>query len=65
MQRKIWKDENLLKRLDSSNQILFCLVKLRHNTNFDMLLFMFGFLKTMALDNFWKWIEIMYFKLKF
>ncbi|XP_047133393.1 uncharacterized protein LOC124811567 isoform X2 [Hydra vulgaris] len=58
-------DESLLKRLDSADQIVFCLVKLRHNINFDMLSFMFGFKKTTALNNFWKWIDIMYIKLKF
>ena len=57
--------KNLLKKLESADQIVFCLVKLRHNINFDMLSFMFGFKKTTALDNFWKWIDIMYVKLKF
>lgn len=58
-------DENLLKILDSADQIVFCLVKLRHNINIDMLSFMFGFKKTTALNNFWKWIDIMYVKLKY
>nr|XP_047141029.1 uncharacterized protein LOC100213625 [Hydra vulgaris] len=58
-------DESLLKRLDSADQIVFCLVKLRHNINFDMLSYMFGFKKTTALNNFWKWIDIMYINLKF
>nr|XP_047127621.1 uncharacterized protein LOC105849804 [Hydra vulgaris] len=40
-------------------------IKLRHNINFDMLLFMFDIKKTTALDNFWKWIDIMYVKLKY
>ena len=58
-------DKILLKRFDSADQIVFCLVKLRHNINFDMLSFMFGFKKTLALEHFWQWIEIMYVKLKF
>nr|XP_047141115.1 uncharacterized protein LOC124816123 [Hydra vulgaris] len=54
-----------LKRFNTEDKIVFCLVKLRHNINFDMLSFMFDIKKTTALDNFWKWIDIMYVKLKY
>nr|XP_047129649.1 uncharacterized protein LOC101238119 [Hydra vulgaris] len=40
-------------------------IKLRRHINFDMLSFMFDIKKTTALDNFWKWIDIMYVKLKY
>ena len=47
------------------NQILLTLVKLKHNLTFDMLPHLKCIGKTTAIDIFWKWIDIMYSKMKF
>ncbi|XP_065671052.1 uncharacterized protein LOC136089219 [Hydra vulgaris] len=45
------------------NQIMVCIIKLRHNYTFEMIAFICNIAKQIAINYFWKWIDIMYLKL--
>lgn len=47
------------------NQILLTIIKLRHNLSFELLALICRVSKQTAINHFWKWIDIMYQKLKF
>ena len=47
------------------DQIIVTLLKLKHNVSFDMLRYMNNIGQSTAVDYFWKWVDIMYIKLKF
>ena len=46
-------------------KLLITLLKLKHNVSFDMLGYMNSIGQSTAADYFWKWVDIMYIKLKF
>ena len=46
-------------------QSLLTIVELKHNTNFDLLSYIYNIAKSTSIDHFWKWIDIMYKKLIF
>ena len=59
------KEDLRTTRNSMENQIIFTFVKLKHNISFDMLSFITNTPKTTVIDQFWKWIDIMYMRLKF
>nr|XP_047137737.1 uncharacterized protein LOC124814270 [Hydra vulgaris] len=56
---------NYFSKLALKDQILMTLIKLKHNISFNMLAFISSISKTTMISYFWKWIDIMYVKLKF
>ena len=52
-------------RATMEDQIIITLLKLKHNVSFDMLGYMNNIGQSTAADYFWKWVHIMYVKLKF
>ena len=52
-------------RATMEDQIIITLLKLKHNVSFDMLGYMNNIGQSTAADYFWKWVDIMYVKLKF
>ena len=59
------EDDGRIRREDIEDQIILTIVKLKHNPNFEMLAHLCRISKTTAIDYFWKWLNIMYTKLKF
>ena len=59
------KEDLRTTQVDMENQILLTLVKLKHNITFDMLSYITDRSKTTIIDHFWKWIDIMFVRLKF
>ena len=53
------------RKVPLEDQILLTLRKLRQNTTFQFLAHIRGIAKTSVIEYFWKWVDIMYFKLKF
>ena len=47
------------------DKTIITLLKLKHNVSFDMLGYMNNIGQSTAADYFWKWVDIMYVKLKF
>ena len=63
--RKGEKDDGRISREDMEDQIFLTIVKLKHNPTFEMLAHLCRISKTTAIDYFWKWLNIMYTKLRF
>jgi len=49
---------------DYENQILLTVIKLKHNISFELLAYTAKVCRSTLIDQFWKWIDIMYSKLK-
>ena len=59
------KEDLKTTRVTKENEILLTIVKLKQDISFEMLSFITDTPKTTVIDHFWKWIDIMYMRLKF
>ena len=59
------KDDGRISRKDMEDQIILTIFKLKHNPTFEMLTHLCRISKTTAIDYFWKWLNVIYTKLKF
>ncbi|XP_057290860.1 uncharacterized protein LOC130613548 [Hydractinia symbiolongicarpus] len=51
--------------LNVEDQILLTIIKLKQNPNFEFLAYIKNIATTTCIECFWKWVNIMYYKLKF
>ncbi|XP_065662460.1 uncharacterized protein LOC136085018 [Hydra vulgaris] len=52
-------------KLSSFDQVIITIIKLKQNLNFDLIAYISNISKTTAIEYFYKWLDIMYWKLNF
>ena len=52
-------------KLSSYDQVIITIIKLKQNLNFDLIAYISNISKTTAFEYFYKWLDIMYWKLNF